>query len=121
MTALRFFFRVTLRRAEAVDYIPIARQRQRLPVVLTRSEISRLLAATPRRHATGIERTVVAAANVGVQQAFRAFAAIGRYLSSEEPDLFARILEQLPEPSVDALDFTAQRVDDFFRHHSSPV
>ena len=47
MTALRFFFRVTLRRPEAVDYIPIARQPRRLPVVLTRSEISRLLAATP--------------------------------------------------------------------------
>ncbi len=30
-----------------MDYIPIARQPQRLPVVLTRSEISRLLAATP--------------------------------------------------------------------------
>jgi len=47
MVALRFFFRVTLRRAEAVDYIPIARQPQRLPVVLSRSEVSRLLAATP--------------------------------------------------------------------------
>ncbi len=47
MTAQRFFFRVTLRRPEAVDYIPIARQPRRLPVLLTRSEIWRLLAATP--------------------------------------------------------------------------
>jgi len=47
MVALRFFFRVTLRRPEAVDYIPIARAAQRLPVVLSRSEVSRLLEATP--------------------------------------------------------------------------
>jgi integrase/recombinase XerD len=47
MVALRFFFRVTRRRPEAVDYIPIARAPQRLPVVLSRSEISRLLEATP--------------------------------------------------------------------------
>ncbi len=62
-----------------------------------------------RRHAPAIEYTVVAAANVGVQQAFRAFAAIGRYLSGEEPELFARILAQLPEPSVDALDTDSDR------------
>jgi len=30
MVALRFFFRVTLNRPEAVDYIPIAREPQRL-------------------------------------------------------------------------------------------
>jgi site-specific recombinase XerD len=47
MVALRFFFRVTLRRPEALDYIPIARAPQRLPVVLSRSEVSRLLEATP--------------------------------------------------------------------------
>ena len=47
MVALRFFFRVTLRRPEAVDYIPIVRAPQRLPVVLNRSEVARLLEATP--------------------------------------------------------------------------
>src|SRR5580698_703838 len=47
MVALRFFFRVTLKRPEAVDYIPIARQPQRLPVVLTPDEVASLLEAAP--------------------------------------------------------------------------
>ena len=33
MVGLRFFFRVTLRRPEALDYIPMAREPQRLPTV----------------------------------------------------------------------------------------
>ena len=40
MVALRFFFRVTLKRPDAVDYIPIVRQPQRLPVVLTPEEVA---------------------------------------------------------------------------------
>lgn len=47
MVALRFFFRVTLKRPDAVDYIPIVRQPQRLPVVLTQTEVARLLEAAP--------------------------------------------------------------------------
>jgi site-specific recombinase XerD len=47
MVALRFFFRVTLKRPEAIDYIPIVRQPQRLPVVLTPDEVARLLEAAP--------------------------------------------------------------------------
>jgi site-specific recombinase XerD len=47
MTALRFFFRVTMQQPEAVDYIPIVRQPQRLPIVLTQQEIARLLQAAP--------------------------------------------------------------------------
>lgn len=47
MVALRFFFRVTLKRPEAVDYIPIVRTPQRLPVVLTAAEVARLLEAAP--------------------------------------------------------------------------
>ena len=47
MVALRFFFRVTLKRPEALDYIPIAREPQRLPVVLTQPEVARLLEAAP--------------------------------------------------------------------------
>ena len=47
MVALRFFFRVTLKRPEAIDYIPIVRQPQRLPVVLTPDEVARLLQAAP--------------------------------------------------------------------------
>jgi site-specific recombinase XerD len=47
MVALRFFFRVTLKRPEAVDYIPIVREPQRLPVVLTPAEVASLLEAAP--------------------------------------------------------------------------
>ena len=47
MVALRFFFRVTLKRPEAVDYIPIVREPQRLPVVLSHAEIASLLEAAP--------------------------------------------------------------------------
>ncbi|MDP3748592.1 MAG: site-specific integrase [Phenylobacterium sp.] len=47
MVALRFFFRVTLKRPEAVDYIPIVREPQRLPVVLTPAEVASVLQAAP--------------------------------------------------------------------------
>jgi site-specific recombinase XerD len=47
MVGLRFFFRVTLRRPEALDYIPMAREPQRLPVVMTPEEVASLLEASP--------------------------------------------------------------------------
>jgi integrase/recombinase XerD len=47
MVGLRFFFRVTLRRADALDYIPMAREPQRLPVVMTQEEVASLLEASP--------------------------------------------------------------------------
>ncbi len=47
MVWLRFFFRVTLRRPEALDYIPMAREPQRLPTVLSAQEVARLLEAAP--------------------------------------------------------------------------
>lgn len=47
MVALRFFFRVTMKRPDAIDYIPIVKQPQRLPVVLTQPEVARLLEAAP--------------------------------------------------------------------------
>jgi site-specific recombinase XerD len=47
MVGLRFFFRVTLRRPEALDYIPMVREPQRLPAVLTQEEVARLLEAAP--------------------------------------------------------------------------
>ncbi len=47
MTALRFFFKVTLKRPDALDYIPMARQPQRLPVVLSQEEVARLLESAP--------------------------------------------------------------------------
>ena len=47
LVGLRFFFRTTLRRPEALDYIPMAREPQRLPVVLTQGEVASLLEAAP--------------------------------------------------------------------------
>jgi site-specific recombinase XerD len=47
MVALRFFFRVTLRRLDALDYIPMAKEPQKLPVVLTQEEVARLLESAP--------------------------------------------------------------------------
>jgi len=62
-----------------------------------------------RRHAEAIERTIVEAADVGVLQAFRAFAALGRYLSTEEPTTFQRILGRLPEPTPESLQTDSDR------------
>ena len=47
MTALRFFFKVTLRRGEVVEDIVFACEPRRLPVVLSPEEVARLLAAAP--------------------------------------------------------------------------
>ena len=47
MTALRFFFRVTLRRPEVTDEIAFSREPRRLPVVLSPDEVARFLAAIP--------------------------------------------------------------------------
>ena len=47
MTALRFFFKVTLRRGEVTEDIVFAREPRRLPVVLSAQEVARLLAAAP--------------------------------------------------------------------------
>jgi integrase/recombinase XerD len=43
MLGLRFIFRVMLKRPEAPDYVPMAREPRRLPVVLTQEEVARLL------------------------------------------------------------------------------
>jgi site-specific recombinase XerD len=45
--ALRFFLRVTLGRTEHLERIPVLREVQRLPTVLTPEEVARLLAAAP--------------------------------------------------------------------------
>ena len=45
MTALRFFFKVTLRRGGVTEDIVFAREPRRLPVVLSPEEVARLLAA----------------------------------------------------------------------------
>jgi integrase/recombinase XerD len=45
MTALRFFFKVTLRRGDVMEDIAFTREPRRLPVVLSPEEVTRLLAA----------------------------------------------------------------------------
>ncbi len=62
-----------------------------------------------RRHSDAIERTIVDAANEGIQQAFEAFAALGRFLSVEEPAMFERIFARLPGASLDGLTADRER------------
>ena len=45
--ALRFFYRVTLRRDWVIKHIPFPKQQKRLPVVLAQDEVLRLFAAIP--------------------------------------------------------------------------
>lgn len=47
MTALRFFFRVAIKRPEVTDQVVFAREPRRLPVVLSQEEVARFLAAAP--------------------------------------------------------------------------
>lgn len=56
-----------------------------------------------RKHAAAIENTIVETADLGVQQAYRTFGAIGRYLSTEEPRLFDAIFARLTMPTPQSL------------------
>jgi site-specific recombinase XerD len=47
VTALRFFFTVTLARGEATDRMPFVREPRKLPVVLSPEEVARFLQAAP--------------------------------------------------------------------------
>jgi site-specific recombinase XerD len=47
VTALRFFFMVTLRRPDVVTDVPFVREPRRLPLVLSPGEVARLLEAAP--------------------------------------------------------------------------
>ena len=47
VTALRFFFAVTLRRSKVTDRMPFVREPRRLPVILSPQEVARLLEAAP--------------------------------------------------------------------------
>jgi len=47
LTALRFFFMVTLRQPDVVVQLPFVREPRRLPVVLSPQEVARLLDAAP--------------------------------------------------------------------------
>ena len=51
--ALRFFYRVTLRRAEIIEHIPFPKQEKKLPVILSTEEITRFFSAvTNLKHRT---------------------------------------------------------------------
>jgi hypothetical protein len=47
VTALRFFFAVTLGRGEVTQRMPFVREPRKLPVVLSPEEVARFLEATP--------------------------------------------------------------------------
>jgi site-specific recombinase XerD len=47
VTALRFFFAVTLGRGDVTDRLPFVREPRKLPVVLSPEEVARFLQATP--------------------------------------------------------------------------
>jgi site-specific recombinase XerD len=47
VAGLRFFFRVTLGRADIANHLPFVRQPRKLPVVLSPEEVSRFLEAAP--------------------------------------------------------------------------
>lgn len=57
-----------------------------------------------KRHAAAIETNILESAAAGVRQAFQAFAALGRYLSTEDPALFQRIFDALPKPTPETLE-----------------
>ena len=61
VSALRFFYRVTLGRTAMVERIPYARKRRQLPVVLSADEVARFLAAVPNRKQRTALMTVYAA------------------------------------------------------------
>ena len=72
--ALRFFYRVCLNQPTIVEYIPYPRQPKSLPVVLSRQEVSRLLAAADNLshytvltllYATGVRISEALALRVG--------------------------------------------------------
>src|SRR5262245_54371389 len=57
-TALRFFFKVTLKRRDLADALVSVREPRRLPVVLSREEVGRLLAsATNIKHKAPLSLT----------------------------------------------------------------
>jgi integrase len=57
-TALRFFFKITLKRRDLADAVVSVREPRRLPVVLSPEEVSRLLAsATNIKHRAALSLT----------------------------------------------------------------
>jgi tetratricopeptide (TPR) repeat protein len=60
-------------------------------------------------HAAKIEKVVLAAANIGLEQAFKTFASFGRFCSQESPSLFNRILKGLPHRSLEEVTSDDER------------
>jgi hypothetical protein len=61
------------------------------------------------RHAEAIKTTIVEASNQGVGQGPRAFAPLGRFISTEMPDLFMDIFRQIPVPVLEGLGADGDR------------
>lgn len=61
------------------------------------------------RHAEAIKTTIVEASNQGVGQGPRAFAPLGRFISTEMPDLFMDIFRQIPAPVLEGLGADGDR------------
>ena len=55
VTALRFFFAVTLGRSEVTDHMPFVREPRKLPVVLSPEEVARLLDAAQSSSPGGLK------------------------------------------------------------------
>lgn len=83
-------------RGEDVTFSVLLAAMERLPWVA-----GPRLGELVKLHATKIEKTIVAAGNIGLQQAFKTFASVGRFYSQEEPELFNRIFQALPQHSLD--------------------
>jgi integrase/recombinase XerD len=73
-SALRFFFKVTLKRRDLADAVVSVREPRRLPVVLSPEEVARLLASTSNikhraalslTYATGLRRSEVVSLRLG--------------------------------------------------------
>jgi hypothetical protein len=61
------------------------------------------------RHSDAIGRTIIEAAEAGTQQALSAFAAFGRYVSTEHPSLFESIFGRLTQPETASLRTDSER------------
>ncbi|WCA62364.1 hypothetical protein G6M16_024280 (plasmid) [Agrobacterium tumefaciens] len=61
------------------------------------------------RHAASIQQTIIAAANAGAKHAFDAFAALGRYISVERPEMFRSIFEGLPDVELESISSDRER------------
>jgi integrase/recombinase XerD len=55
--ALRFFYIKTLKRKHMLEDLPVPKLPEKLPTVLSREEVSRLLAASANRNCVGIAAT----------------------------------------------------------------